>query len=402
MVKILAVCEAFRYTSSHKRWELLAELNKNIDVTLIAPDTYIDTTWHPVVKTFKTQPIDKENFRVLPIRMKKRKFIRGGWLSFELFRILKRIKPDFIYLIGFETNNVIYEIDLIRKWFLPKTKIASFTMRGMDLPLQKKRFKRRWKLSTKIFDAIFCHYPHGMKVIQEQGNYNKPLFMQTQVGVDEDVFKPNLKAREAIREKYNLNDYFVFGTACRMESSKGIFDIIEALPLENDNWKLLMLGDGIEMKQFKAIISEKKLEERVILTGFVSQGEAVSDHMNAMDCFIHFPKTTPTWIDTFPLAVVQAMAVGLPVIGSDSGAVPYQLGNLGKIIPEGDVQLLNKEIQLAMENKAGMKNMGEQLRNRVLKTFEIKHLTKCFKISMMNIINEQYPSNQIDQTNFTF
>jgi glycosyltransferase involved in cell wall biosynthesis len=400
MIKLLAICEAFRYPASHKRWQILAEQNKDIDITLIAPKKYIDTTWLPVIKTFNTEKVNEERFRVIPVDMKKYKLLRGGWLSYELLKVIIKIKPEFIYLIGFETNNMVYPISLTRRLLYKNSKIVSFTMRGLDLPLHKFRFRFRWRFSKRIFDAIFCHYPQGKKVIKEQGNYTKPIYLQTQVGVDSDIFKPDEEKRIQIRDQYNLNSKFVFGTASRIEQSKGIFDLINALPPANDNWCLLMLGDGKEMEKLKAAISEKGYEKNIILTGFVTQGEDVAAHMNAMDCFIHVPKTTKTWIDTFPLAVVQAMATGLPVIGSDSGAVPYQLGNDGIIVPEGNINALRNELISCLKNKNNIKEVGIKLQMRVQSSFEIKHLASCFNTTMREIIKNKYIPEHIDQVNF--
>ena len=46
--------------------------------------------------------------------------------------------------------------------------------------------------------------------------------------------------------------------------------------------------------------------------------------------------TRPNWKEQFGRVLIEAMASGVPVIGSDSGAIPDVIGQAGLIFPEGD------------------------------------------------------------------
>jgi glycosyltransferase involved in cell wall biosynthesis len=50
--------------------------------------------------------------------------------------------------------------------------------------------------------------------------------------------------------------------------------------------------------------------------------------------------TTPTWKEQFGHVLIEAMACGVPVIGSDSGAIPEVIGGAGLVVPEGNVEAL--------------------------------------------------------------
>ena len=86
------------------------------------------------------------------------------------------------------------------------------------------------------------------------------------------------------------------------------------------DWKYMLMGSGLpaEIDEVRNKISERGLEDRVILPGFI-EWEDMPAHWNAADCMIHFTQTTESWEETFSLSLVQAMAVKLPVIGSTSG-----------------------------------------------------------------------------------
>lgn len=403
MIKVLAINSTFREEKYYSRWRLMAEENPDIDITLVGP-----SKWEGTVGTHKIlypKDIKENRFEVLHVNMPRKNRIvnkLNGMVSLKLFNILRHKKPDLVYMIGYEKGNFIYEVNLARKLFFPKGKIVGFTMRGLDMPLHRKFYRLHWNLSRKIYDAFCCHYPQGMKVLREQGKFHKPIYMQTQVGVNSDIYFTDNNSRKIVREKYNLKeDEFVFGSAGRIVSIKGVFDIIDALPL-NGKWRFMMIGSGAEETRIKEIIKEKGLQDKVILTGGINDGRDVAKYLNALDCFVHVPKTTQKWVDTFPLSVVEAMAIGLPVIGSDSGVIPYQVGKQGIIVPEGDYKAINKAMQNILNNPKVAKEIGKSMKDRVMHTFEVRHLNKGLKIIFEEIIRGEYNEKHIDQTDFIF
>lgn len=400
-LKLVIICEAFRIPATYQRWRLLSQINSDMEVLLIAPKYFEDRTW-PELRIFETEPVNEQCFRVLPINMRRTRFTKNGFLSWEFIQILKKEKPDLLYMIGFEVDNIVLALAGTKWYWGNKCKPVAFTMRGLPFPLENKHYNLRWTICKRFFSAICCHYPEAINILQLQGGFKKPIYLQTQVGVDVKVHFFSQERRHRSRAKYAIsNEEFVFGMACRIEDSKGVFEVLEALPLDK-KYKLLVLGDGIHINTFKEKIVQKGLEDKVILAGFVEMGEGVAEALCAMDAFIHFPKSTPTWIDTFPLAVVQAMAVGLPVIGSDSGAVPYQIGNPDMIVKGRNTKELSNKIVSILENPELMETERKRVLSRVENTFEIKHLTKCLNEVFLDILAEKWNPEHQDQANFIF
>lgn len=381
----------------------MAEDNPDVNITLVGP-----SKWEGTVGTHKVlypKDIKENRFEVLHVNMyRKNRIVNklNGEISLKLFNILRRKKPDIVYMIGYEKGNLIYEVNLARKLFFPKGKIVGFTMRGLDMPFHRKFYRLHWKLSRNIFDAYCCHHPQGMKVLREQGKFDKPIYMQTQVGVNSDIYFTDEQSRKNIRKKYGFNkNEFVFGSVSRIEFQKGVYDIIDALPV-NGRWRFMMIGSGKEEIQITKVIKERGLQEKVVLTGGIKDGQDVAHYMNALDCLVHFPKTTKKWVDTFPLAVVEAMAIGLPIIGSDSGVIPYQLGEQGIIVPEGDTKALKEAMQNMIKNPKHAKEIGGTMKKRVMCTFEVSHLNSCLKIIFEETLKDIYNTKHIDQADFDF
>ena len=399
--KFIAVCEAFRMPSTYERWRYFAKLNPGLEVTLIAPAEYEDRTW-PKVRIFKTQELDEPGFKVRTVNMKRGPFTKNGFLSVKLLQILRKEKPDFLYMIGYEVDNILMLLAFTR-WFWDRDCIKiGFTMRGLPFPLGGLHYRTRWNITKNFYNAFCCHYPRAIEIIRNQGGFKGPIYMQTQVGVNKKVNYFSEDRRALARRKYALaDDIFIFGMACRIEESKGVFDVLNALPFRED-YQLFLMGDGVDKAELIQTIKKKGLEDRVILPGFIPMGEKVAEAMCALDAFIHFPKTTPTWIDTFPLAVVQAMATALPVIGSDSGAVPYQIGDDEMIVEEGNIKELKKKIVELLDNPKLRDEKGAKNLVRVQDTFEIEHLSKSFSLLTSDLQRGVYVAHHIDQANFKF
>ncbi len=413
MIKVMIVCQAFRLNSMFNRWRLLTQRYPDIDMTLIGPKQWENRDFGFVDST-AAESIEEDRFRVIPINMVDRKWTLGDWDAPEITTLIKKYRPDFIYLIGVETGDILFRVAIARILFVHHAKICCFTMRGLDIPTTSSMFKYgwkgvvqgvnfwvRWRLAVRIFDAYFTHYPHGVEVLKKQGKINKPIYMQTQVGVDARVYKPDEKAREEIRRRLGLSDEFVFGSLSRMDIRKGLLDILQSLPLEVDS-RFIMIGDGPDMQHIKNEIYQRGLEKYVILPGFVDRNEPVNAYLNALDGFVHVPPEWPDYIDTFPLAVAQAMAVGLPVIVADSGGAPYQLGGKGVVVSANDPKALRIAMNKMAVDKKEAKAMGEALRIRLSKSFEITHLNNCFNCTMHDIIEGKLNPCHFDQQEFSF
>jgi glycosyltransferase involved in cell wall biosynthesis len=64
--------------------------------------------------------------------------------------------------------------------------------------------------------------------------------------------------------------------------------------------------------------------------------DEVPRYLAVMDMLLAPSQTTGHWREQFGRMIVEAFASGVPVIGSDSGEIPFLIGDAGSIVPEGD------------------------------------------------------------------
>ncbi len=419
-MKIVIINHTFQKPEFYKRWKCLAEKYSDLDVTLLAPGNW---KWgkeknltYGHIDEIKGKMIEEERFRIHLIDTNDA--VMGEYRSERMIEEIVNIKPDIVYFIGGYTAAPLMQIiDAKKKYHLNDMKIMAFTMRGhtptigvkWEEPGVKKFINYagkvvllgpRYRKFKKHCDAVFCHYPDARDAFIKEG-YKKPIYMQTQVGVDPDVFYPDEEARRRIREKYNIGDAYLFGSASRFHYSKGLSEVIRALPKEG-NWKYLVMGWGRddEVEAVKKEVAERGLEDKIIFTGFIDNWKDMSEHWNALDCAIHFPMTTSKWEETFSLALVQAMITGLPVLASSSGSVPYQVGEEGIIIPEKNVEKLHEQMVRMMENPEEGKKIGAKMRERALNCFSIYHLNDLFYETIKDVADGIYDEKKTDMANW--
>ena len=403
-MKLVIVATNLNRKKFWRRWLYLKEINEDIEIVILSPQKYEDGKnkgySFGFVEVHEGSFYCEERFRVVPIKVKQDRL--GGWASKDIIPNIKKEKPDVVYYIGVHSSISLSQTIKGAKSVGAKTYV--FTMRG-DLARRKNlslkhRVIRAYndhltKRNVKNSDAIFVHYPDAITAFREEG-YKGPLFINTQIGVDTSYFVFSQEGRDRVRKQLGLEGCYVFGSASRLNAEKGVLDIIEALP-KNPKVKCMILGSGSdsELKAIKDKAAECGVEEQILMPGLIDWSE-LPDYLSAMDCAIHVPKRGENWVETFSLALVQEMSVGLPVIGSISGSVPYQIGQEDLLVQEGDVQGIREKMNFVIDHPEDAKKIGQDMRNRCINCFDVEHIAKCFGIVLKELDNGIYNTKHID------
>jgi glycosyltransferase involved in cell wall biosynthesis len=135
---------------------------------------------------------------------------------------------------------------------------------------------------------------------------------------------------------------FTVGYAGRLVPSKGLMDLLAAVRQLDAPVQLLLIGDG---------------EQRGELEGQEIPGSTVKilddlghDEMAAgyaqLDVLVLPSHTTTTWKEQFGRVIVEALWCGVPVVGSDSGEIPWLIGLTGGglVFAEGDAEMLAAQL----------------------------------------------------------
>ena len=127
---------------------------------------------------------------------------------------------------------------------------------------------------------------------------------------------------------------FTIGFAGRLVASKGLDDLLAAVRELDAPVELLLIGDGEMRVQLEGqAIPGSRVR---VLSGIGH--EQMPEAYARLDVLVLPSRTTPTWKEQFGRVVIESLWCGVPVIGSDSGEIPWliELTGGGLVFPEGD------------------------------------------------------------------
>jgi glycosyltransferase involved in cell wall biosynthesis len=218
-----------------------------------------------------------------------------------------------------------------------------------------------WMEKRVLFQARYAiaGTDESAKVWREKG-YTGPLAVIPQFGVDPDLFKPE----EAPRPRSE----FHIGYAGRLVEEKGLDLLIRAVARVPGSPRLSFAGDGPARDDLRRLAGVHNIGGSVAIVEPLPSTQ-MPEFYHSLDALVLPSLTRPTWKEQFGRVLIEAMACGVPVIGSDSGAIPEVIGNAGIIVPEGEVEALAAALTSLVEHPRLAKQLAEAGRARVLDRF---------------------------------
>ncbi len=200
-----------------------------------------------------------------------------------------------------------------------------------------------------------------------------PLAVIPQFGVDPERFRPDEEARAALRARIGARETdWVVGFGGRLVREKGLFVLLEAVAGQ-DRVRTVVIGDGPMRETFCARAVQPDLKNRTSHLGEVASLD-MPGTLAGLDILVLPSLSTASWKEQFGRILVEAMACGVPVIGSDSGEIPNVIGDAGVIVPENDAAALRDAILALCRDDARRRELGECGRARVLAKFTGKRI----------------------------
>ena len=110
---------------------------------------------------------------------------------------------------------------------------------------------------------------------------------------------------------------------------------------------MVVVGAGPLEARFDAKAEELGLSDRITRVGFVPHEQAPA-YLAALDLLVVPSETQPNWKEQFGRVVIEAMACGTPVVGSNSGEIPKLIADTGGGLIFAERQPLNLAEKLTM------------------------------------------------------
>lgn len=188
-------------------------------------------------------------------------------------------------------------------------------------------------------------------------------------GVDVSRFRPCAEQRDRTRTALDWRDSFVWLAVGRLELQKDYPALIHAfrsVHVQSPSARLAIAGEGRRRREIEELVARFSLSGAVSLLGL---REDVPELLNACDAFVMCSAR-----EGGPLVVLEAAAVGKPVVATNVGVAPDAVvnGRTGLLVPPGDPDALagamKQLMQLAPE---ALHRMGESARRHVMERYSL-------------------------------
>lgn len=263
----------------------------------------------------------------------------------SLKKILETFRPDIIDLWEEPWGLVSAHAVSLRNRYFKNTKIVSETEQNISrhLPPPFEQFR---KYTLRHADFLVGRSREAVQVARAKG-FNGPACTVPNA-VDTALFRP--LDRRQCREELGWNpNMFIAGYVGRLVERKGLVDLVSAVKLCAPQIAVAFIGAGPMHTWLQEQALLPALAGRVLCVPSRPLNELASV-MNALDVLVLPSRTVSSWKEQFGRVIIEANACGVPVIGSDSGAIPEVVEQSGIVYSEGNVRELAEAITRMQQN----------------------------------------------------
>ena len=317
----------------------------------------------------------------------------------KLFRLLQFIlqmlyirivfRPQILYTppAGFPTTTVLRDAAILcaTRPFFPKTLLHFHTCGYRRLCDQLPKWQR-WLYRRGIFCAdgvisLSSLAPDNGQQLEARQEYIVPNGIQ-------DPFPGRLPRRAADAEGEPLRVLFV----SHLCESKGVLDLLDAcgeMAARGVSFQLDLMGpfenEGFADK-VRSRVATLQIGDRVKYLGVLTGADKFAAYAEA-DVLCH-----PTYFDTFPIVLLEAMAAGLPVVSTYHSGIPDIVddGETGFLVEPHDASALADRLGVLAENVELRGQMGSAGREKFLQEFTLERHLEMMREVFLDVAGEPH------------
>ena len=283
--------------------------------------------------------------------------------AWKLSRIIRQMKPEIVHA---HDPHAVSMAALALSFSAPEPRPRLVASRRVDFHLQTHSFSR-WKYRQM---DLFIAASDAIRQILEHDGIPASRIVVVHDGIDVGKIK-RLPTQDVHAEFWLPHGAPVIANVGALVPHKGQKFLVEAMPhvlREVPDAHLVVFGEGELRGALEKQIKDLHMEKHVLLPGF---REDVLQLVKSADLFVMSSVT-----EGLGSTVLDAMAMGLAVVGTHAGGIPEAVvnGQTGLLVPTADARSLAGAIVRLLKDRALRKRMGEAGMERVTKHFGVSKL----------------------------
>ncbi len=298
----------------------------------------------------------------------------------QLLHFLKKEKIEIIQLYGLKANTIAR----------PLGKLAGCKTIATIMSIDS---WRKWyhvlldRLTSPFVDIWISNSEAGRDIAIKREKFNKDKIKVIHNGINlENYHRISEDKIINLKEQYSIkkND-IVIGEVANLREMKGHIDIIDAIPSiiqKFSNVKFFFAGADSSNGSVEKYAKAKNVDKYIIFAGFCNN---VPEILSIFDIFI-----LPSLWEGLPTSIIEAMAMGLPIIASKVGGIPELIDNgvNGILIEPRSPQQIASSIIYLLENRDIAKKMGERNIIRARQNHDVKFKAKDYETIYMDLVKK--------------
>lgn len=290
-----------------------------------------------------------------------------------------------------------HEIDLLHCHEMKGRLYGLFVSKRLYLPtLTTHHNWIRNKLSTTVFEALDAFYIRFFnKIIPVSAGVKKmlnkiaiPDKQMTVIlnGIDLPEFRGDKYAARALRQSLKIDiEAPIVGIVGRLSIEKGHSFFLEAAQKvlqKNPYTRFIVVGDGELRNELQNQTRALMIENAVHFTGFQKN---IADFYALMDICV-----MPSLLEGTPMALLEAMAAGVPMIASETGGIPRIITNgyNGVLVKPADSQALANAILQLMEPPTDCQYLSTNAQKTIQAKYSATRMTRQYEDEYRRLLSE--------------
>lgn len=362
-MRVLMISKALVVGAYQRKAEELARL-PDMELTVAVPPY-----WRQEGHNMPLERAYMQGYRLVTLPM-----VFNGHYHVHFYRglrmLVERLRPDVLHIDEEQYNAATFQA--MRLAATRQIPALFFTWQNID-----KQYPPlfAWMERYNLRHAAYALTGNGeaAAIIRRKG-YQGPIAVIPQFGVDPVLFAPHPQLDHGHPQpegRQDRQDGFTIGFVCgagRLTPAKGLHVLIEALAGLDGAWRLDVVGTGESQEDCAQLARRLGIGNRVTFLGQRPSTE-VPNVMRGFDLLVGPSLTMPRWKEQFGRMLVEAMACGVPVIGSSSGEIPNVIDDAGIVVPEHDSMALRAAIKRLRDDADERARLAVKGRTRVLELY---------------------------------
>jgi glycosyltransferase involved in cell wall biosynthesis len=357
-LRVLFISHAYVVGVNQGKLKAFAQTGKVV-VGLLAPSNWKALEWNRLMP-LETPDADIKTYSA-PVLFpgKVGAYVFAPW---KLWQVLNDFKPDVV-----QVELEVFSLGALELAIFCRILGKPLVIFGWENIDRRLSLLRRWvrKFVMSTAKLIIAGNRDG-EVLLRQWGYSGLIEVMPQIGVDTQLFTANTRSLTGSKQ-----DEFHIGYLGRLAHQKGVDIILVALRQLRErglNCRLIICGSGTEEEVLRQEAEKLQINDFITWKGGVSHHQA-PEAISQFDVLVLPSRTTSTWKEQFGHVLIEAMAMGVAVVGSDSGDIPNVIGRNDLVFPEEDAAGLAAILERMIKDPEWCQEAGKYGMDRVYQNY---------------------------------